>query len=353
MPPRSPSIPRLLHECGKTHRNWNGGKPSHLGSVNSRGAREDAGREIYLVGSYSRASLERSPSATDREEGLLCLLTQEILTFLRSLTQMSDKMFRGKVIALTGGGQGIGLATARILASRGASLSLADSNSATLAEVEQEFKAKSWPVLVETVDVRSRENVDSWINTTVKKFGRLDGAANIAGTVGRQIFRAPVVDIDDNDWDLVLGVNVTGNSTRIIPGMTWLNPPSGTMNCLRAELKHLVDGGSIVNISSTHGSKGDAGCSAYVTSKHAVIGLTKCAAKEYGARGIRVNTVAPGGTKTPLMTSVVGDAPPPATSALKRYGEPAEIGQLIAWLLCPESSFITGELYRCDGGEFC
>jgi NAD(P)-dependent dehydrogenase (short-subunit alcohol dehydrogenase family) len=128
-------------------------------------------------------------------------------------------MFRGKVIALTGGGQGIGLATARILASRGASLSLADSNSATLAGVEQEFKEKNWPVLVEMVDVRSRESVEAWINTTVKKFGRLDGAANIAGTVGRQIFRAPVVEIDDNDWNLVLGVNVTGISTQITPGM--------------------------------------------------------------------------------------------------------------------------------------
>jgi NAD(P)-dependent dehydrogenase (short-subunit alcohol dehydrogenase family) len=138
---------------------------------------------------------------------------------------MSDQTFRGKVIALTGGGQGIGLATARILASRGASLSLADSNPATLAEVEQEFKEKNWPVHVETVDVRSRESVDSWIDTTVKKFERLDGAANIAGTVGRQIFKAPVVDIDDDDWNLVLAVNVTGNNTRIIPGMTWLNPP--------------------------------------------------------------------------------------------------------------------------------
>ena len=127
----------------------------------------------------------------------------------------------------------------------------------------------------------------------------------------------------------------------------------GTMNCLRAELKHLVDGGSIVNISSMHGSKGEYGSSAYVTSKHAVMGLTKCAARDYGGRGIRVNTVAPGGTKTPLMTSVVGDTPPPATSALKRYGEPEEIAHLIIWLLGSESSFCSGELYRCDGGEFC
>jgi NAD(P)-dependent dehydrogenase (short-subunit alcohol dehydrogenase family) len=116
----------------------------------------------------------------------------------------------GKVIALTGAGQGIGLATARILASRGATVSLADANPETLAEVEKEFKENNWPILVATVDVRNRNEVDNWINTTVQTFGRLDGAANIAGTVGRQWGKAPVAEIDDDDWNLVMGVNVTG-----------------------------------------------------------------------------------------------------------------------------------------------
>lgn len=123
------------------------------------------------------------------------------------------------------------------------------------------------------------------------------------------------------------------------------------LNCLRAELKHIVDGGSVVNISSTQGSKGDAGCTAYTTSKHAVVGLTRCAAKDFGSRGIRVNAVAPGGTKTPLMKAMVGDNPPPATSVLGRYGEPEEIASAIAFLLGPESKWISGQVYHVDGGE--
>ncbi|KAJ5814249.1 uncharacterized protein N7503_000999 [Penicillium pulvis] len=241
-----------------------------------------------------------------------------------------------QVFAITGAGQGIALATARLLASRGASVSLADMNPNTLAEVEKEFQGNDWPILVTVVDVRKRKDVDDWISATVQKFGRLDGAANVAGIIGRQIFKAQVTEIEDDDWEMVMSVNVTG-----------------TMNSMRAELKHVVDGGSIVNISSQDGSRGVARCSAYCTSKHAVLALTRCAAREYGSRGIRVNTVGPGATKTPLFDSVVQGNPPPPAVALERYGEPEEIAYAIAWLLGPESKYTTGELFRIDGGEFC
>lgn len=118
--------------------------------------------------------------------------------------------FEGKVIALTGAGQGIGLATAKILAGRGASVSLADANSTTLAEVEKEFKANGWPILVTVVDVRKSDQVNDWIAATVEKFGRLDGAANIAGTVGKQWGTAPITEVEDDDFALVMAVNVTG-----------------------------------------------------------------------------------------------------------------------------------------------
>lgn len=125
------------------------------------------------------------------------------------------------------------------------------------------------------------------------------------------------------------------------------------MNSMRAELRHLADGGSIVNIASNLGSRGETRSAAYATSKHAVIGLTRCAARDYGSRGIRVNTVAPGPTETPLFDSVTQGNPPPPISVLGRFGRAEEIANSIAWLLGPESSYATGELFRIDGGEFC
>ncbi|CAG9996246.1 unnamed protein product [Clonostachys byssicola] len=243
--------------------------------------------------------------------------------------------FQNKVIAITGGAQGIGLATARVLASRGASVTVADSNPTTLADMEKEFARKGWPIHTVAVDVRQPEMVNNWIDSSVQKFGHLDGAVNAAGTVGRLYGQRPLGEQDDDDWNLVMGVNL-----------------NGMMYSLRAELRHLSDGGSIVNISSNQGCRGGPGCAAYSTSKHAVIGLTKCAAHDYGARGIRVNTVAPGGTHGPLMKSVVGDVPPPSPNVLRKYAKPEEIASMIVWLLGPESTHCSGELFRVDGGDF-
>ncbi|KAM3414436.1 hypothetical protein BST61_g9601 [Cercospora zeina] len=244
--------------------------------------------------------------------------------------------FEGKVIAITGGAQGIGLSTAQLLAKKGASISLADTNATTLAEVEANFKSQGVPILTTVLDVRNRQQVEEWIESTVKKFGRLDGAANIAGIVGKQIYKANVTEVDDDDWNLVMGINVTG-----------------VLHCLRAELKHISEGGSVVNVSSEKGSRGHAKAAAYSTSKHAVIGLSRCAALEGAARQVRVNTVAPGGTLTPMMLNVVKDNMPPAPNPLQRHGQPEEVANAIVWLLGSESSFITGELHHVDGGLFC
>ncbi|CAK7200313.1 hypothetical protein SEUCBS139899_003004 [Sporothrix eucalyptigena] len=244
--------------------------------------------------------------------------------------------FNGKVIAITGGGQGIGLATAKVLAGRGASVSIADANPTTLEQVQKDFEAKGWPIHTAVVDIRDPAKVNAWIEGAVAKFGRLDGAVNAAGIIGKSYGQAKIADIQDDEWDLVLGVNV-----------------NGMLYSLRAELKHIVDGGSIVNISSNQGSAaGFPGCAAYTTSKHAVLGLTKSAARDYGSRGIRINAVGPGGTYGPLMHSVVGDSPPPATNALEKYAKPEEIAYMIVWLLGPESTHTSGELLRVDGGLF-
>lgn len=145
----------------------------------------------------------------------------------------------GKVFAITGGASGIGLATAKTISSRGATVCIADVDPKAMQEAEDYFKEKNVPFTVSRVDVSQRQEVDSWIDGIVEKYGRLDGAANVAGIIGKAHGTAGVADLDDAEWHRIIAINLTG-----------------MMYCLRAELRKVVDGGSIVNISSIHGLKG-------------------------------------------------------------------------------------------------
>ncbi|KAF5974267.1 hypothetical protein FCOIX_8404 [Fusarium coicis] len=263
-----------------------------------------------------------------------------------------------KIIAVTGGAQGIGLATAKLVASRGASVSILDNNPTTLESVEKEFIANKWPIHTFTADIRQASQVDTWIESTVKKFGHLDGVVNAAGTIGRFHGQKPIALLDDHDWNLVMSINVNG--TRLsyydLSPTTRLGcqvDTTGMMHSLRAELRHIQPGGSIVDIASNLGSKGAPGCAPYATSKDAVVGLTMSAAHDYGSHDIRINVVSPGGTHGPLMKSVVGDMPPSPPSVLGKYGQPEEVSLQIAWLLGPESTHSSGSIFQVDGGEFC
>jgi len=183
----------------------------------------------------------------------------------------------GKVIAITGAASGIALSTAHLLASRGATLSLADLQEATLSTVASEIRSKyEVPVLTSILDVRTASSVDSWISKTIEDYGRLDGAANLAGVIGKSIGIKGIAEQDEDEWDFIIGVNLTG-----------------VMHCLRAQMKVIADGGSIVNAASIAGLTGRANNAAYEASKHGVIGLTRSEAKEIGARGVRVNSIAP------------------------------------------------------------
>lgn len=181
---------------------------------------------------------------------------------------------KNKVFAITGGASGIGLATAKNLFSKGATVCLADVDPEAIAIAESYFSslcsslqptttttqtngnANATSVVVPSsqqqqqqqqqqsfsvtrVDVSKRAQVDAWIDGVVAQFGRLDGAANVAGVIGRGHGKDAVTDLDDNEWDRILAVNLTG-----------------LMYCLRAELKKIVNKGSIVNVSSIHGTKG-------------------------------------------------------------------------------------------------
>lgn len=188
-----------------------------------------------------------------------------------------DYDIKGKVIVLTGAASGIGYETSLLLARQGAFLSIADVNEAALQEKASEIEKVSTGKLLSTaVDVRKDEQVNAWIAKTVSTFGKLDGAVNLAGVVPKCINKERVEDLNNEDWHFVMDVNL-----------------HGVMHCMRAQLQNMNNNGSVVNAASICGVIGFPKNAAYTASKHAVIGLSRTAAKEVGDREIRVNCIAP------------------------------------------------------------
>lgn len=192
--------------------------------------------------------------------------------------------FNGKVYVVTGLG-GIGLAVALQLYKLGASLSLADISAKTLSEAVEKLGQQSESpvesrVMTTTLDIGSSAAVKEWIAATVQHFGKLDGAANMAGTIGKNHGIGKLIDMEDDEWDLLVRVNL-----------------SGMVYCVREELRAITKSapggkGSIVNASSIQGIRGFPLHAAYSTTKHGVVGLTKSLAREVGPE-IRINAVAP------------------------------------------------------------
>lgn len=182
--------------------------------------------------------------------------------------------------------------------------------------------------------------VDAWIADTVVCHGRpLDGAVNLAGVVPKVISIERIEEHNTPDWKWVLDVNL-----------------NGTFYCLRAQIRNMARGGSIINTTSIAGVIGLPRNAAYGASKHTVIGLTRCAAKEVGDREIRVNCVAPGIIDTAMQADARdkrGGTEMLDTAQIKRRGTADEIANMFAWLLCDQSKYVTGAVHHIDGGWYC
>jgi NAD(P)-dependent dehydrogenase (short-subunit alcohol dehydrogenase family) len=238
----------------------------------------------------------------------------------------------GRVALVVGGGSGIGRATARLLAERGASVVAADVD---VEGAKATVDGLSSALAVEA-DVTSPSAVSAMVAAMVDRFGRLDIAVNSAGISGTF---ANLPDQTIEDWDRIMAVNLTS-----------------VFLCLRAEIPALLStgGGSIVNLASAAGDMGVPGMAPYSATKHGVIGLTKSAALEYARSGLRVNAVLPGPVRTPMLQRFTGGDEGVdgigSTMPIGRAGEATEIAEAIVWLCSEAASYVTGHSFAVDGG---
>ncbi len=248
----------------------------------------------------------------------------------------AETSLAGRVALVTAAGSGIGRASAELLARHGVAVVVSDVDADAGAAVVERISDSGGEACFVQADVADEESVRRAVETARTNFGRLDIAFNNAG-IGA---RGTVTSVDRAGWDRVLAVNLTG-----------------TFLCMRHEVAVMLDlgGGSIINTASVWGQVGGANNAVYVATKHAVIGLTKSAALDFAQDNIRVNAIAPGVILTPMMESNA-DTPTSralvARTAMKRWGEAAEVAQAVLWLAGDQSSLVTGSVLTVDGG-FC
>jgi NAD(P)-dependent dehydrogenase (short-subunit alcohol dehydrogenase family) len=242
-----------------------------------------------------------------------------------------------KVTIVTGTAQGIGEAAARLFAAEGARVVTADVNEGQGEAVAASIREAGGDARFVRTDVSALADVERLVASAVDAHGRLDCAFNNAGIVGDA---KPLHEYGADEFDAIHGVNVRG-----------------VFHCLKAELPAMLagGGGNVVNMCSTLGLIGLPGFAAYVSSKHAVAGLTKVAALDYAQQGIRVNAIAPGVCRTPGVVEIM-DATPGGEDVFRapipmgRLGSPEEIAEVALWLLSDHAPFVTGTVLTADGG---
>lgn len=242
--------------------------------------------------------------------------------------------FEDKVALVTGGGSGIGRATALAFAASGATVVVADVDDRGGADTVAKIQAASGRAVYVRCDVSQSNDVDAAVARAVTEFGRLDFAHNNAG-----INSLAADEWTDANWQRSLSINLTG-----------------VMCCMRAESAVMLKQGkgAIVNTASINGITGNAHQPAYTATKHGVVGLTRHGALRWARNGIRVNAVCPGVIETP-MTDAIAARPEirkvmEEMTPMGRIGQPREVAAGVLWLCSDEASFVTGQMLIIDGG---
>ncbi|MFJ4012642.1 SDR family NAD(P)-dependent oxidoreductase [Streptomyces sp. NPDC090026] len=249
-----------------------------------------------------------------------------------------QRLLTDRTVLITGASSGIGAAAARVFAREGAAVVVTARREERLAGLVDELRAQGARAAYVVADVTRSEDAVRAVEFTVERFGTLNAAFNNAGYGAG---RTPLHLMDDRVYDDIMDTNVRG-----------------VFNCLRPEIAAMLAsgaGGSIVNTSSTGGLVATPVAAPYVVSKHAVIGLTKAAAAEYGAQGIRVNAIAPGTTRSEMVADWFAQNPDAEemlhrATPQPRTAEPEEIAEAAAWLCSKRASFVTGSTLVVDGG---
>jgi NAD(P)-dependent dehydrogenase (short-subunit alcohol dehydrogenase family) len=248
-------------------------------------------------------------------------------------------ILQGKTLIVTGAGGGIGRAASIVLAAAGANVVVSDIVAEAGRATVDAVQATGGRAVFVKADLAAEEDVRALVAQAVSAYGRLDGAFNNAGLEQCAI---PLHELTTEQWERALRVDLTS--------VFW---------CLKYQVLAMLGtgGGAIVNTASSLGQVAIQNASEYITAKHGVVGLTRAAAAEYGSRGIRVNAVLPGIIRTPMIARLTEDARFGAffeklkdRHPIGRFGEPAEIGEAVKWLLSDAASFMNGAAMACDGG---
>jgi NAD(P)-dependent dehydrogenase (short-subunit alcohol dehydrogenase family) len=248
------------------------------------------------------------------------------------------KLMENKVALVTGAAQGIGFAAAKAFVEAGASVVLADWDKDLVNKVAEQLTAEGYKTLPLVCDVSDEAQVKAMVDKTVETFGKLDAAFNNAGI---QNVLADAADQTRKDFDRVTGVNLRG---------VW--------SCMKYELQQMrkQGNGTIVNCSSIGGILGGPQRGTYHAAKHGVIGLTKSAALEYAAQGIRINSICPGIIHTPMVDKMMVGGQQDVLDAMidtvpaKRLEKPEEIASAVLWLCSDMANFVVGHTLVVDGG---